>query len=38
MCKKIHEIPVTKVKGSSIFSPWCGGDKKQPPLAITIST
>lgn len=30
--QKIHEIPVTKVKWSSIFSPWCGGDKKQSPL------
>lgn len=36
--KNIPEIPVTKVKGSSIFSPWCGGGKKQPPLESTIST
>lgn len=26
--KKIHRIPVTNVKGSSIFSPCCGGDEK----------
>lgn len=35
--QKAQEIPVTEVKGSGIFSPCCGRDKKQTPLVLTIA-